>query len=113
MGPLLLFRGCADGLWRLSATLSSMDAPPALRTDSGGASEPVLLLDEADIRIWRYDFALEMRAVERSETYHIGDRSWPVAVPAAGGHLRVAFPACHGDEKFGTASCRERVCQYV
>src|SRR3546814_5608054 len=82
MGPLLLFRGCADGLWRLSATLSSMDAPPALRTDSGGASEPVLLLDEADIRIWRYDFALEMRAVERSETYHIGDRSWPVAVPA-------------------------------
>jgi hypothetical protein len=98
MGPLLHFRGCAGGAWRLSATLTSDHEPPPLLTGDGGRAAPARLTDEPGEAVWRYDFALAMGPDPREATYAIGERSWRVAVPAIGGELRVAFTACNGDE---------------
>lgn len=98
MGPLLHFRGAGGGTWRLSAILSSADEPPPLLTSDGERASPVRLTDDTGEAIWRYDFAAVMSDRPRNASYSIGDRSWQVAVPAAGGDLRVAFTACNGDE---------------
>lgn len=99
LGPVLYFRGVQDGLWNLSAlvTTAKDDAPAPLVARTGRVA-PRRLARRCGQSLWRFDFSLPLDGDVANREYAIGDESWRVHVPTPASPLRLAFTACNGDE---------------
>lgn len=94
-GPVLFFRGVADGRLRLAALVGhpADAAPPDLRTEAGPARQTELHRQDG-FRIARFDFDLPAGG---ASAYVFDGRE--IAVETRfGGDLRLAFASCNGQE---------------
>jgi hypothetical protein len=104
LGPVLNFRGCSGGTWRLSALVASDDGEaPAFQLAAGGAPGAVAAkqigafkANRADLTLWRYDFLVKQGAQPVAARYTIDGDSWDIAVPAAGAAPALAYGSCNG-----------------
>ncbi len=103
MGPVLHFRGVADGQWRIAAGLlaATGEPPPSLRPEGQPPVEPVRLADRLGRTLWRYDFGLPLGDRARLAGYAIGAQRWTVSLPEPDGGLHIAYAACNGSADEG------------
>jgi hypothetical protein len=104
LGPVLGFRGCDGGMWRLSALVATdEDKAPVFRLDAGGKSGTAQAkrLDgfkagRTDLTLWRYDFQLKQAGSAFSASYALDAEKWGFAVPKAGAAPAIAYGSCNG-----------------
>lgn len=95
-GPVLYFRGCAAGAWRLAALLVMQGQSPPPPLWAAGVGVPARRLDgRLGSSVWVYEFAVPMDP--GGVDYAIGADRWTIHPPAAD-RLRVAYTACNGQE---------------
>lgn len=98
-GPIVGFRGQADGVWRLRimAAYRGGDVPGSLSLD--GASVPSTSLGEvAGVAFFAWDAEVAQQEEQRSVTYSIGgdDGAASIWVPGRAQTPRIAYASCNG-----------------
>jgi hypothetical protein len=108
LGPILGFRGLADGEWRTCALVVAEGnvAPPELawfldnegrRNEDGSASERIHLKSFKGFDVWRFDWGVEQRDEEQTVVYTLGEGTeYRFSVPGKNQPLRVAYGSCAG-----------------
>jgi hypothetical protein len=109
VGPILGFRGVADGMWRTSAlvvTGGDGDAPELswFAEDEDASNEEPMQAQRFHLKsfkgrdVWRFDWGVEQKASERRIGYHVlgEDERYSYSVPANGRPPRIAYASCAG-----------------
>jgi hypothetical protein len=104
LGPVLNFRGCDGGVWKLSALVATDDGKaPAFSLSAGGKSPTATGKQLAafgsgrfHLTLWRYDFQVTQSGTPASVTYQLDGEQWPVAVPARDAAPAIAYASCNG-----------------
>ena len=104
LGPVLNFRGCAGGVWRLSALVATDDgAAPEFKLQAGGQPGTVparqiggFKVGRVDLALWRYDFLVKQGPAPVTARYTLDGSTRDIAVPAAGAAPAIAYESCNG-----------------
>src|SRR5215208_565343 len=109
VGPILGFRGVADGTWRTSAlvvTGGDGDAPELswFAEDEDASNEEPMQAQRIHLKsfkardVWRFDWGVEQKDSERRISYHVlgEDERYSYSVPANGRPPRIAYASCAG-----------------
>jgi len=104
LGPVLNFRGCVGGAWKLSALVATDDGkPPALEFESGGAPGTIpakaiggFKAGRAELALWRYDFLVKQTAAAGAARYTLDGTQRTIQVPALDAAPRIAYASCNG-----------------
>lgn len=98
MGPALSFRGLKKRMWRVTAIIAvpNADAPPVLRVEGKGRSEPMELVRGEANKILRYDLSVTLAKDERRVEYGFDDQNWEFTVPGTSTPPRIAYVSCNG-----------------
>lgn len=97
MGPVLLYRGCGDGMLRMCAIAVSdgEGTPGPLELEKGGTFEPQPLLQYRDSTLWCIEFQIPLG--HGPVQYRFADQSHVIHPPPSDGP-RILFTACNGSE---------------
>ncbi len=100
IGPVLSFRGVAEGRWRVSALIGvASESPyPALQIEDRLCAAPSLLLEHKKVRYWRYDLCCDLKERERKVAYGLPDTglTWEFTIPGRDSAPRIAYVSCNG-----------------
>lgn len=100
LGPVLSFRDCANGRWRVTALIGirQPSLPPPLQIEGQPCPAPVLLLTHKKDQYWRYDLSCDLQATERKVTFGVADGGpeWQFTVPGQQDAPRIAYVSCNG-----------------
>jgi len=107
-GPILQFRGCDAGVWRVSALcradasgsppVVSLGLPGAAPTPVAGrllATLPVLASRPTDA-LWRHDFQVPLTNAAQAVGYTVDGTGYSFQVPARDAIPRMAYGSCNG-----------------
>ena len=104
LGPVLNFRGCSGGAWKVSVLVATdAAASPALslqangKTSSPGAKQlAAFKIGRGEVSAWRYDCEVRQGPAPAKATYAIDGSSWSFTVPALGAPPAMAYASCNG-----------------
>jgi hypothetical protein len=103
-GPILGFRGEADGHWQIVVmTVYDAEGSPSELTHTAGrpgepGTSPVLLAEAAGLRFFAYALAAPVGDADASVDYGFVDegRRWTFTVPGRAQQPRIAYASCNG-----------------
>lgn len=95
MGPVLSFRGCSDGNWRLTAIVVFGGAPEKILVDGTEVATDIILETENGT-VHRFDISKKLKKEPQSIPYSVGGQAFEIAVPGAGQAPTIAYTSCNG-----------------
>lgn len=104
LGPILGFRGCEGGVWRVSVLVVTEGlAAPAISVSAPGklAAPPKkslknITFDQRSASLWRFDIQTRQTAWAQTVAYDAGGRQARFNVPAKDAAPRIAYGSCNG-----------------